>query len=324
MIENLKYTAVIRTLGKAGDKYQQLLESLHNQSIKPVRIIVYIAEGYPIPIETINIEEYIYVKKGMVAQRALSYDEVNTEYILFLDDDVYLPQYAVEKMYVYLLKYNADVISPDVFPNAERSFFQKCIMFFSGRMMPRKDDKKWGYKVMRNSGYSYNSNPRLDIYLSQTNAGPCFFCKRKDFLKIHFNEELWMDNLKYAQGDDQVMFYKMYLEGLKLLTWFHSGIKHLDAKSTMENKDKKKILIYSDFRFKIIFWHRFIYLPDKYFFSRLYSILAICYTCFFTLFISLLKCNIDILKLKWKAIKDGVSFIRSKEYKDLPRIVKYK
>lgn len=108
MIEDLKYTAVIRTLGKAGNKYLQLLESLNNQLIKPVKIIVYIAEGYTIPLETINIETYIYVKKGMVAQRALSYDEVSTEYILFLDDDVYLPRYAVSKMYEYLLNYNAN------------------------------------------------------------------------------------------------------------------------------------------------------------------------------------------------------------------------
>lgn len=87
----MEYTAVIRTLGKAGEKYQCLLDSLVNQTIKPSRILVYIAEGYAIPKETIGWEEYIYVKKGMVAQRALDYREVETEYILFLDDDVYLP-----------------------------------------------------------------------------------------------------------------------------------------------------------------------------------------------------------------------------------------
>lgn len=217
---------------------------------------------------------------------------------------------------------NANVISPDVFPNAERSFFYKCMMFFSGRMLPRKDDGKWGYKVMRNSGYSYNNNPNLDIYLSQTNAGPCFFCKKEDFLRIHFEEELWMDSLNYAQGDDQVMFYKMYLKGLKQLTWFHSGVKHLDAKSTMENKDKKKMLLYSDFRFKIIFWHRFIYLPDQSSLSRLYSILSISYICFFTLFTSLLKCDLNILNLKFQAIKDGLAFIKSQEYCNIPLIVR--
>lgn len=320
----MEYTAVIRTLGTAGEKFQILLNSLNRQTIQPSKILVYIADGYPIPKETIGKEQYIYVKKGMVAQRALPYHEVDTEFILFLDDDVYLPESAVEQLYRYLTERNADVISPDVFPNAERSFLGKCLMMLSCRMVARRDDGKWGYKVMRNSGYFYNNHPKPGVYWSQTNAGPCFFCRKTDFLKIHFEDELWLDNMKYPLGEDQVMFYKMYLFGLKQLTWFHSGIKHLDAGSTMMNEEKERMLIYSDFRFKTIFWHRFIYLPDKYFLSRLYSILAICYTCFFTLFISLLKCNIDILKLKWKAIKDGISFIRSKEYKDLPLIVKYK
>lgn len=320
----MEYTAVIRTLGTAGEKFQILLNSLNRQTIQPSKILVYIADGYPIPKETIGKEQYIYVKKGMVAQRALPYHEVDTEFILFLDDDVYLPESAVEQLYRYLTERNADVISPDVFPNAERSFLGKCLMMLSCRMVARRDDGKWGYKVMRNSGYFYNNHPKPGVYWSQTNAGTCFFCRKTDFLKIHFEDELWLDNMKYPLGEDQVMFYKMYLFGLKQLTWFHSGIKHLDAGSTMMNEEKERMLIYSDFRFKTIFWHRFIYLPDKYFLSRLYSILAICYTCFFTLFISLLKCNIDILKLKWKAIKDGISFIRSKEYKDLPLIVKYK
>lgn len=194
----MNYTAVIRTLGKAGEKYQTLLESLDRQTIQPSKILVYIAEGYAIPKETIGKEQYIYVRKGMVAQRALPYQEVDTEYILFLDDDVYLPETAVAQLYQYLIDNKADVISPDVFPNAERSIWGKWMMRLSGRMIDRKDDGKWGYKVMRNSGYSYNGNPKHGVYLSQTNAGPCFFCKKEDFLKIHFEEELWMDQMKYA------------------------------------------------------------------------------------------------------------------------------
>ena len=316
------YTAVIRTLGTAGYKYQTLLDSLNKQTIQPSKILVYIAEGYAIPKETIGKEQYIYVKKGMVMQRALPYDEVDTEYILFLDDDVYLPKTAVSQLYQYLVDNDADIISPDVFPNAERSIIGKWMMKLSGRMVDRRDDGKWGYKVMRNSGYSYNANPKQGVYLSQTNAGPCFFCKKEDFLRIHFEEELWMDQVKYALGDDQVMYYKMYCMGLKQLTWFHSGIKHLDAGSTMMNEEKERMLIYSDFRFKTIFWHRFIYLPDICLWSRVWSMICIGYALLFTLQISLLKGRIDIFKLKVKAIKDAVHFIKSKEYSALPLIKK--
>lgn len=318
----MNYTAVIRTLGKAGEKYQTLLDSLNRQTIQPSKILVYIAEGYSIPDETIGKEQYIYVKKGMVAQRALSYKEVDTEYILFLDDDVYLPETAVAQLYQYLVENDADVISPDVFPNAERSTVGKWMMRFSGRMIDRKDDGKWGYKVMRNSGYSYNGNPTQGVYLSQTNAGPCFFCKKESFLQIRFEEELWMDQMKYALGDDQVMFYKMYCMGLKQLTWFHSGIKHLDAGTTMVSEEKEKMLIYSDFRFKTIFWHRFIYLPDTRWWSRLWSLAAIGYLLLFSLFISLIKGRGDILALKLKAIKEAIHFIKSEEYGSLPWIKK--
>ena len=318
----MEYTAVIRTLGTAGEKYQILLDSLNQQTIQPSKILVYIAEGYAIPKETIGKEQYIYVKKGMVAQRALPYYEVDTEFILFLDDDLFLPDNFVEKMFFSLKKNHADVISPDVYPNAERPFREKCMMMISGRMLARKDDGKWGYKVMRNSGYSYNNNPKPGAYWSQTNAGSCFFCRKSDFLRIHFEDELWMDRLKYALGDDQIMYYKMYLSGLRQLTLFHCGIKHLDAGSSMMNEDKERMLIYSDFRFKTIFWHRFIYKPDKSFLSRIWSVICLGHALGFTLFISMIKCNFGILRLKYKAIKEACQFINSEEYKNLPLIKK--
>lgn len=320
----MEYTAVIRTLGTAGEKYQQLLDCLIVQTIRPTKIVVYIAEGYSLPKETVNVEEYVYVKKGMVAQRALQYAEVNTKYILFLDDDVYLPCDGVEKLYEQLMIHKADVISPDVFPNAERSLLGKWMMAISGRMVAREDDGQWGYKVMRNAGYSYNSCPAPGIYWSQTNAGPCYFCSKENFLKIHFEEELWMDSLKYAQGDDQVMFYKMYLCGLKQLTWFHSGIRHLDAGTTLQDGDKARHLVYADVRFKVIFWHRFIYLPEKSKVIRIWDAVCISYALLFTLLISLLKLNGSMLRLKWNAISEGIKFIQSDTYRTIPKVRKIK
>lgn len=318
----MEYSVVIRTLGKAGEKYQRMLDSLKLQSILPKEIIIYIAEGYDIPKETIGMERYVYVKKGMVAQRALPYNEVSTEYILFLDDDVYLPVDGVERLFNALQEDDADVISPDVFPNAERSFLSSMLMAVSGRMVARRDDGKWGYKVMRNSGYSYNNSPRKSVYRSQTNAGPCFFCKKSDFLSINFQDELWMDNLTYALGDDQVMFYKMHLCGLKVLTIYDSGIVHLDAGSTMMSMDKKRSMIYSDFWFKTVFWHRFIYKPERSCVVRCYDFVCLAYALLFTLFISLVKFEFDILGIKWNAIKNAIAFLKDEAYRNLPLIVK--
>ena len=311
MVE-FEYTAVIRTLGTAGEKYQQLLNSLQAQTIAPRAIIVYIAEGYPLPKETIGIERYVYVKKGMVAQRALPYDEVQTEWMLFLDDDLYLPPNFVEMLYDHIVENDADVISPDIFPNHERSFLGKLMMAISGRMLPHRDDGKWGYKVIRTGGYSYNNHPTKSVYQSQTNAGACFLCRKGDFEKIHFDDELWMDNLSYAQGDDQVMFYKMYLHGLKQMTLYGSGIVHLDAGDNL-NPQKEKMLLYADLRFKILFWYRFLYSREKNFLMKTWDILCLTYLLFFAIFISFVKCRWDVLKVKWQAIKDARSLIKSGE-----------
>lgn len=314
----MEYTVVIRTLGTASEKYQSLLDSLRQQTLAPSAILVYIAEGYPLPEETIGKERYIYVKKGMVAQRALPYHEVETEYILFLDDDLAFPPNTVEEMFKQLQVHNADVISPDIFPNAERSFKAELLMTLSARMRARRCDKTWGYKVMRNSGYSYNKHPQK-VMRSQTNAGAAFLCKKENFVKIHFEEELWMDEMPYALGDDQVMYYKMHLKGLKILTWYTHGFVHLDAGENM-HPEKEQKLIYSDFRFKTVFWHRFIWQCEKGLLLKLWSIVCIIYTFGFALGISILKGEWKIFQLKRDAIKDGIAFIHSESYKKLPRI----
>lgn len=320
----MEYSAVIRTLGKAGDAFQTTLDSLVQQTIKPTSIIVYIAEGYPIPNETIGIEKYVYVPKGMVAQRALQYDEVSTEYCLFLDDDVYLPADAVEKMYNEMVQHNAQVISPCTFENHKASFNSKLIRTLTGKEVCRFGDSKWGYKVLRTAGFSYNNNPTLPVYESQSNAGPCFFCRKDDFQKINYDEELWLDKTYYALPDDQIMFYKMYKMGLKILTSFDSGVVHLDASSTIANQTEKSIkLIFSEYRNKLIFWHRFIYLPDKSLLLRLWDVISIGYAYVIQTFKYALKSMLgkkDEANAFFGGIKDALKFLRSQEYRQLPRI----
>ena len=114
----------------------------------------------------------------------------------------------------------------------------------------------------------------------------------------------------------------MFLSGFKVLTIYDSGIVHLDAGYNIGNKQKEQKLIYSDFWFKTIFWHRFIYLPEKNILFKFWDICSIVYTLLFTLLISLLKGDFTLFKLKWDAIIDGISFINSKEYKTLPLIHK--
>lgn len=314
------YTAVIRTLGRAGDKYQRLLDSLVSQSITPAKIVVYIAEGFPIPKETCGREEYYYVHKGMAAQRALQYSEVHTEYILFLDDDLFLPPTFVEELFKEMASSGADVISPDIYPNHSRSLGQEIMMTISGRMRVRRLLDSWGYKVMRTGGYSYRKYISKSAYQSTTNAGACFLCKKKDFLRVHFDDELWLDAVSYPIGEDQVMYYKMHLSGLKVFTMYDTGIVHLDAGGNL-SPDKEMKLLYSDIRFKMIFWHRFLWSVDNVW-GKFLDVLAFCYYLLFTLCISAIKFQRNALSVKWKAINDTVKFLRSDQYRKLPKLEK--
>lgn len=320
----IEYTVVIRTLGQAGEKFQRLLDSVASQTIKPKDVLVYIADGYPLPNETSGIEHYEFVKKGMVAQRALPYKEVKTDWILFLDDDVYLPEDAVARLYNELQQHNAQVIAPCTFHNHKLEARKKITRSLTGKELCLLHSRRWAFMVTRTAGFAYNNNPTHAVYESQTNAGPCFLCRKDDFLAISLNEELWLDKAFYALPEDQVMFYKMYKKGLKVLTSFDSGIVHLDAGTTMQQSPEKECkLVYSEYRNKLIFWHRFIYLPDRHMASRLLSIIALTYVLVvqsvkYLLFVMLGKGQ--LARSFFGGLKDGKTFLKSSEYKSLPLI----
>lgn len=317
------YSVAIRTLGRAGDYYQKTLDSIISQTVKPKAIHIYIAEGYDLPPQTIGIERIIRVPKGMVAQRALSYDEIDTEFILFLDDDVFLPTNAVETLFNELEQNHGDVIAPIVFDNNGATLREKIVRTLTGREVCRPWDGRWANKVLLTAGFSYNGRPSKAVYESQTNAGPCFFCRKSTFLNIHFEEELWLEKTPYAFPEDQVMFYKMYLLGNKVLSTYDTGIIHMDASTTVSNSEEKTLkIIYSEYRNKLIFWHRFIYLPSG-ITRRLFAVAALLYA------MGIQSVKFSLLRLKGNkgfadsycsGVREGIRFLNSEDYKSIPRL----
>ena len=115
------------------------------------------------------------------------------------------------------------------------------------------------------------------------------------------------------------MYYKMYRKGLKVATLYDCDIEHLDAGDNL-NPERERRLIYADFRFKTIFWHRFIFMPEKSCLMKVWDCLCIGYAIMFTLTVSLLKCRFSVLETKYDAVRDACGFIRSPEYRSLPLI----
>ena len=91
------------------------------------------------------MEEYIDTPKGLVHQRAAA-NMVEEEYVLIIDDDVYFPKDAVEKMYQALVEHNADGIAPDTFPSQDLSLVSKIGAYVSNTVRERKNDG-WAIRI---------------------------------------------------------------------------------------------------------------------------------------------------------------------------------
>ena len=122
------YSIAIRTLGLAAEKFERELESIAEQTIRPDKVIIYVADSYERKRDggLYCGEKYVSVPRGMVAQRALPYHELETEYVLLLDDDVELAPDSVEKMMkVKLLEVSQSPIGKMTPPKDPCSTFSK-------------------------------------------------------------------------------------------------------------------------------------------------------------------------------------------------------
>lgn len=324
MSKIFEYSVAIRTLGLAGEKFVTELKSLHAQTILPKKIVVYIAEGYDIPKTHVGMEEYVYVPKGMVAQRALDYKEIDTDYLLVLDDDIYLPPDSIQKMSQALLERHADLISFDIFQDYRKPFIKKAYAFITNMAYPRKNDG-WAFKIQRNASFSYNNNPD-DICWTESAAGAGALLKLNSFKAIHLEDEKWLDKMGFAYGEDLLFYNKLFKNGYKLL--IHYGIQaiHLDASSSRKDYSKMKNKLMLRAKIWFILWHRICYNLSTN--TRKDKVLDICSFSiklllgfFVHLGYSIIKINPKLLWLFIKGNYEGYKFVHSKEYKAIPNFI---
>ncbi len=318
----LSYCIAIRTLGKAGEKYQKELDSLVKQTIPPKKILVYLAEGYERPKETVGVEEIIYCPKGMVSQRARDYKEVDTPYVLMLDDDVYLPPTAVEQMMNAITTGQADCVVADTFPSQRLPLKNKILAALTNWATPHFN-QRWGIKIGRTSTFSYLNNPKKDYYPSQSGAGPCALWRMEAFKNVHLEQELWIDRLGFAYGEDLLLYHKLYRNGGKLFIHYTCGALHLDAQSsrTAYQQDPKRLMKRARSWF-ILWWRTQYEAADLSMFDRILSV--ICYT-FKVIYDILLHLLYSIARLSYKPLFNylkgllaGYRFVHTNTYRNVP------
>lgn len=314
--QTLTYSIAIRTLGNAGDKFRQELVSITKQTVQPERVLVYIAEGYARPDFTVGREEYVWVKKGMMAQRILPYDEIKSDCILMLDDDVCLAPDSAARLLQAMQEHNADCVGADTFKNQELSLKMKIYAAITNFVFPHWS-KTWAFKIHRNGSFSYNNRPVKSFYLSQKCDGPAVLWRKSVFLNLHLADELWLDNLGFSYGDDTLISYKAYRNGYRLGVLYDSGVRHLDAGSSSEiyRKSPTRMFIRSKALFMI--WWRSCYQTQTSFIGKAYTaavfiwkmLWVFCIVC-----MASLVARQNLISLSLKGLREGWNFVHTIEY----------
>ena len=224
----LTYSIAIRTLGLGGDNFRRELESIARQTVQPERVIVYIAEGYERPPFTVGREEYVWVKKGMVAQRVLPYKEISSQCILMLDDDVELHPCSAERLLREMEEGDYDCLGADIFENHNETTLQKVKAMVTNLVFPH-GSQKWAFKIHRNGSFSYLNNPVRSSYLSQSCCGALMLFRKDVYHKMRYEDELWLERLGFTFGEDLIVSHKVYRNGYRLGVSFDAEIKNLNS-----------------------------------------------------------------------------------------------
>ena len=317
-----KYSIAIRTLGTSGEKFVRELESIKRQTVQPEKVIIYIAEGYQRPEYTIGKEEYVWVKKGMMAQRVLPYDEIDTPLILMLDDDVELADDSAQELIEALEENNFDCIAAVTFRNYMISFPKKVYIAATNLVFPHWSDT-WAVKIHSNGSFSYNNRVTKDIYLSQSAAGPAALWSKKVFRDLHYEDELWIDRFGFSFGDDNLIFNKLFKNGYRLGMHYNCGINHLDGKSSSAafQRDPKKF--YTRSMASLMVWHRICYnIKDLSLYKKASALLGFIAKTFWLFLVHIgASMYLRSPKVVWyysKGIFNALKQIRTFEYSHIP------
>ena len=324
MEKNL-YSVIIRTTGKAHEKYQRLLNSIKNLRPQPQEVIVVLPEGNEYPKEQLGTETYYFCKKGMVIQRMTGIQKCKTRYALICDDDVEFGPDFVEKLYEPLKEGIASFSAAPLYSFLPPKGFNAALCTMMGSAVPTILHKKNRYvSVLKSTGYSYNRHLDTDYkkyYETQSVAWTCFFADIYDLKKLEFEKEIWLDEHQYSALDDQTMFYKAWLMGMKTVVVSDAYYVHLDGKTSTKNN--KPAALYSSTFNRVIFWHRFIYLMQKNRLLKDISIISFQYRMtwmkIWDMFSVLRKkMTKEDYKIARQGYKDGWEYLHSKEYRLLP------
>lgn len=261
-----EYSVVIRTLGTSGEKYARLIKSIENQTIRPKEVLIVLPYEFTLPHILRDDQRVIFTQKGMVNQRQVGIEEAVSQFLLIVDDDIAFEKNFVEELFKKMLSCDADAISPNGGIDTNKKLYGVSYWkyFLLGQRRYSRKISPYYLRVSRTGGTIVNIRMKEgDLHWCQTANFQCFFIKRNAAVNVHFENEKWLEDTGYALPDDQVFFYKLYLNGGKILFAPEIRYTHLDAKSGNIKSDKLYKDYYTAQRNYTIFWCRFLYAKAK-------------------------------------------------------------
>ena len=150
---------------------------------------------------------------------------------------------------------------------------------------------------------------------------------RKDaLLMTHLEDELWLDKLGFAYGDDQLETFKLHSNSGRLGVLYDAGITNLDARSSSGSFRKSPDHIYIRTKASLMTWWRMCYKSGKDTTSS--RILAAIAFGFKSIWLFLVMCVAALVK--WdghyltaycKGLRDGRKEVHSDAFQNLPPFV---
>ena len=322
------YSVVIRTTGQAGEKYQRLLDSVAQLCPQPREIIVVLPEGYSKPNEQLGWETFYYSRKGMVTQRMFGIEQCNSRYALICDDDVCFGSDFVEQLYEPIRNGVAKISAGPLLTYLPKPGLQSFFYAITGAAVPKVRRREEYISILPTTGYAYNrkiDSQKCTYMQAQSLPWTCFFGEVAAIKDIRMEDELWLERDGYASMDDQTMFYKAFLLGIKTVIVPGAFYQHLDAMTS--RKVSSETAYAMEFN-RYVFWYRFIFSVDgeKH---KVRNQLAISYYFFWKKLYNLFRLAIGKLdkqdfKIKMCAVGDAKKYVVSDEYLAFPTIQKSK
>lgn len=325
-MNSFSYSVAVRTLGTAGEKYQKLLNSIANQTIQPEKIVVVLPEGYNPPKEQLGSEEFVFCKKGMVIQRLEALKYIDSEYVLFTDDDIEFESTYIEKLKNSVENGYSCAAGPllELLPPDNMKYFFASIL--GGACVMFRGKEKYYIRILRTGGWSYHHIDTTENKIYETESLPWanFLISKNVMHEIAFEDELWVEKTGYSAFEDRVMFYKLIKNGYRIGVVADAHYMHNDAKSSFASVKLEPI--YAAAFNHYVFWHRFLYSLSKNPIEKLWMKICISYyigmgSVYGKLLMKSGRRTKEQNEASQKGFTDAKNYVKSQEYQNLPKVI---